>query len=159
MANVKNLLRFYTKTAMLLIFIIGSNWGVSRAANTMDSDSFSDYRISPGDVIHVEILNHPEVSGNYTIGPDGKKTFPVAGVLKLAGLTREEAAERGRGRQKTSGQWLLIKEKDEAATDAFDPVVTWVGSVDEPGQGAIDTVPKPSFSKPQLATEIDRPWV
>ena len=51
------------------------------------------YSLSSGDEIFIEIWGRPELSGKHIIGPDGKITLPVAGVLKLAGLTRETAQE------------------------------------------------------------------
>jgi polysaccharide export outer membrane protein len=49
------------------------------------------YTLGKGDEITVEVWNHPELSGKHLIGPDGKITLPVAGVLALADLTREDA--------------------------------------------------------------------
>jgi polysaccharide export outer membrane protein len=49
------------------------------------------YTLGEGDEITVEIWNHPELSGKHVVGPDGKITVPVTGVLAIAGLTRESA--------------------------------------------------------------------
>ena len=53
-------------------------------------------------------------------------------------------------------QWLLIKEKDAAATTAFDPTETWIGSVDDPDGEPTPAPSVPQFMPPQLATEADR---
>jgi len=50
----------------------------------------SSYTLGEGDEITVEIWNHPELSGRHVVGPDGKITVPVSGVLAVAGLTRED---------------------------------------------------------------------
>ena len=50
-----------------------------------------NYTLGPGDEITVEVWAHPELSAHHIIGPDGKITVPLTGVLTVAGLTREEA--------------------------------------------------------------------
>ena len=54
----------------------------------------SDYRLGPGDIIKLFAVDNPEISREYTIGPDGKISMPMLGVLSLKGLTREQAAAR-----------------------------------------------------------------
>jgi polysaccharide export outer membrane protein len=50
------------------------------------------YQIGEGDEITVEIWDRAELSGKHVVGPDGKITLPVSGSLRIAGLTREQAA-------------------------------------------------------------------
>ncbi len=54
------------------------------------------YLLGEGDVIFVDTWTHPELSGSHVIGPDGKITLSLIGSMRLAGLTREEAAEKVR---------------------------------------------------------------
>jgi polysaccharide export outer membrane protein len=49
------------------------------------------YTLGKGDEITVEIWNHPELSGKHVVGPDGRITLPVAGVISVLDLTREDA--------------------------------------------------------------------
>ncbi len=51
------------------------------------------YKLGAGDEIRLNVWDHEEIAGDYVIGPDGEITLPVAGVVKLVGKTREEAAE------------------------------------------------------------------
>jgi polysaccharide export outer membrane protein len=51
-----------------------------------------DYKLGDGDQISVEVIEYPTLSGKHTVGPDGKITLSVAGSIKVAGSTREEAA-------------------------------------------------------------------
>jgi polysaccharide export outer membrane protein len=48
------------------------------------------YIYGEGDEIAIDVWGHPELSGKQVIGPDGQITLPVAGSVKLAGLSREE---------------------------------------------------------------------
>lgn len=52
----------------------------------------TDYHLGEGDEIELSVWGRPELSGKYIVGPDGKITLPYAGTLKVAGLTRNEAA-------------------------------------------------------------------
>jgi polysaccharide export outer membrane protein len=56
------------------------------------SEAVTDYRLWDGDQIQIDILGRPELSGSHIIGPDGKITLPVFGVLLLRDLTRDQAA-------------------------------------------------------------------
>jgi polysaccharide export outer membrane protein len=49
------------------------------------------YTLGEGDEISLDVWMHPELSGKHVVGPDGKITVPVAGVLALSQLTREDA--------------------------------------------------------------------
>ena len=49
------------------------------------------YLIGPGDGVRVDVFGRPEVSGAHIVGPDGKITVPLMGVVNLNDLTREQA--------------------------------------------------------------------
>ena len=51
-----------------------------------------DYRINPGDVVSIIVINHPEFSLNGQVLPDGTFVFPILGKIKAAGRTRDEIA-------------------------------------------------------------------
>lgn len=52
------------------------------------------YRLGPGDKIVVGVWDRPELSGEHRVGPDGRITLPVTGTLKVAEMTRDEAAAK-----------------------------------------------------------------
>ena len=56
-----------------------------RAQNTYDS-----YILGPGDWVQIELLDLPELSGIFTIGPHGSIYLPRLRALKVEGLTVEE---------------------------------------------------------------------
>jgi polysaccharide export outer membrane protein len=49
------------------------------------------YLFGSGDVVRLDVLGRPEVSGKMVIGPDGVITVPLVGDVNLNGLSREEA--------------------------------------------------------------------
>lgn len=52
------------------------------------------YRLGPGDHLMIQVWGRPELSGKQVLGPDGHITLPLAGSIRLAEDTREEAAQR-----------------------------------------------------------------
>jgi polysaccharide export outer membrane protein len=46
-----------------------------------------EYILQPGDVIAVNVVEHPEFSGRHKIRPDGRINYPVIGEIDVATLT------------------------------------------------------------------------
>ena len=51
-----------------------------------------EYRLGKGDEITVDFAGRPEMQAKLVVGPDGSISLPLAGEVKIAGLTRTEAA-------------------------------------------------------------------
>ena len=52
--------------------------------------NYDAYILGPGDSLSIELLNLPELSGIFTIGPDGTIYLPRLRALQVEGLTIEE---------------------------------------------------------------------
>lgn len=48
------------------------------------------YRLQPGDVIRVEVLEDPDLSRQVFVLPDGNITFPLAGNVRAGGRTLQQ---------------------------------------------------------------------
>jgi len=48
------------------------------------------YLVGEGDVLGVRVVNEAELSGDYTVGPDGTIVFPLLGRLQAAGRSAAE---------------------------------------------------------------------
>jgi polysaccharide export outer membrane protein len=46
-----------------------------------------EYVLQAGDVISVQVVEHPEFSGRHKIRPDGRINYPVIGEIEVASLT------------------------------------------------------------------------
>ncbi|MFP4416299.1 MAG: polysaccharide biosynthesis/export family protein [Fibrobacterota bacterium] len=46
-----------------------------------------DYVLQSGDVIAIQVVEHPEFSGQHKIRPDGRINYPVIGEIEVASLT------------------------------------------------------------------------
>jgi polysaccharide biosynthesis/export protein len=52
--------------------------------------SKSDYVIGPGDLLSVNVMNEPEVTGKVPVRPDGMITVPLIGDVQASGLTPDK---------------------------------------------------------------------
>ena len=66
--------------------------GQTRSLTLQDRSrvSYDAYILGPGDALQIEILDLPELSGNFSIGPDGTLYLPRLRALYVEGLTIEE---------------------------------------------------------------------
>ncbi|MFZ9621945.1 MAG: polysaccharide biosynthesis/export family protein, partial [Prochlorococcaceae cyanobacterium] len=87
-------------TVFGLIAASGSGWAAGtpqpRPATAAPSGSqrakvsYDAYILGPGDSLQVELLDIPELSGTFSIGPDGTMYLPRLRALYVEGLTVEE---------------------------------------------------------------------
>jgi polysaccharide export outer membrane protein len=54
----------------------------------------ADMTLGVGDTFDVRVFGEPELSGTYRVGPEGTITFPLAGVISVAGLEPQALAKR-----------------------------------------------------------------
>ena len=83
--------------------VAASNMGALETKNTEVTDqtqsvpiaqrtkvNYDAYILGPGDGLQIELLDLPELSGRFTIGPDGTLYLPRLRALYVEGLTLEE---------------------------------------------------------------------
>ncbi|MGH7001371.1 MAG: polysaccharide biosynthesis/export family protein [Stellaceae bacterium] len=59
--------------------------------------SDTDYRLGPGDKLHIQVLGAEDLTGDYAVGDNGTISTPLIGDIHAAGATRagvERAMER-----------------------------------------------------------------
>jgi polysaccharide biosynthesis/export protein len=61
--------------------------GQTEPAATAPDSRVQEYVLQPGDVIGINVVEHPEFSGQHKIRPDGRINYPVIGELDVATLT------------------------------------------------------------------------
>ncbi len=66
----------------------------SEIVSAFSAPAESSYTLASGDEIFIEVWGRAELSGHHVIGPDGRITLPVAGILKITDLTREQAQKQ-----------------------------------------------------------------
>lgn len=96
------------------------------------------YRVGMGDVLGVQVIGRAELSGRHTVGPDGRITVPVAGAVKVADLSREEAARAvGKALDRYYVKPAVVLGVEQYTSHR----VTVLGRVQVPGQLAFDHAP------------------
>lgn len=98
----------------------------------------TDYRLGDGDQVTVDVVGRPELSGQQTIGPDGRITLPIAGAVMLRNLTREQAAAEVTKRLSQYYQDIYTTIRvDKYSSNR----VIILGRVENPGIVEFDTAP------------------
>ncbi len=64
----------------------GSNLPLTPAASTDDTN----YRLGPGDKLHVAVVGADDLTGDYQVGDNGAVSMPLIGDVKAQGLTRAQ---------------------------------------------------------------------
>lgn len=96
------------------------------------------YRLGAGDQIQLQVAGRPDISGRHILGPDGAITIPIAGVVGLETLTREEAASR----VQSALDRYYVNPAVQIIVELYTSFrVTVLGRVQVPGQLAFDKQP------------------
>src|SRR5580698_6380242 len=62
--------------------------------NATDPTAVPALRVSPGDLLAVDVFDTPELSAKLRVSENGDIDLPVAGLTHVGGFTAEEAAAR-----------------------------------------------------------------
>ncbi len=71
--------------SMLVCLVSVSVFGQGNSENQQKSQD--EYVIGAGDNLSIQVWREPNLSGNFTVRPDGKITFPLLNDIKAEGLT------------------------------------------------------------------------
>lgn len=58
-----------------------------------DSNSAPEYKVGEGDLLRINVWKEAEISQNVTVRPDGNISLPLAGEIRVAGLTPVQIQE------------------------------------------------------------------
>lgn len=90
-----------------------------------------DYRLAPLDVIHVNVFQVADLSGDYDVDLTGTITLPLIGSVKAVGLTTGQLDDRIT--QLLQAKYLQHPDVNVALKSSSTRVVTVEGSVRNPG--------------------------
>lgn len=69
-----------------------------RVAGARAAAPDADYRIGASDLMGIQVYKNADISGDYSVGPDGTVSLPLVGSIPASGLTEKELADRVRAR-------------------------------------------------------------
>ncbi len=93
------------------------------------------YRLGPGDTVTVTVFNEEQISGEYKIDTEGEIDLPLAGNIKLTGLTVKEAKDR---LENILQEGYLIDPDVSLGVESFRPFYI-LGEVGAPGAYAYES--------------------
>lgn len=96
------------------------------------------YRLSPGDVLGINVQNRPELTVKQSVGPDGRISIPFAGSIKVEDLTREEATAAV---EKSLAPYYTGLTADVEVETYAPTRVLLLGAVKTPGSQSYDSAP------------------
>jgi polysaccharide export outer membrane protein len=97
----------------------------------MDASAQEPYRLNPGDVLQISVWNEESLQQQVLVLPDGTISFPLVGIVKVAGRTPEQV--QGELKQKLSR--LIPDPEINLTVQAVDGnSIFIIGKVNRPGQ-------------------------
>lgn len=94
-------------------------------------DEASRYTLGPTDIITVQVMRHPEVSGQYEINTEGKIQYEFVGDIVMSELTKDDAAKAIKTKLE---EYIVNPDVTVKITGYNSKVVYVVGEVGRPGK-------------------------
>ena len=106
-----------------------SEAGVAELAPGAPDNDLGDYRLAPGDRLTIAVFDEPQLSGDFFIDGGGEILLPVAGSVRISGLTLAEAQELI---QKQFADGVLLRPAVSVRIKEYRPIFV-TGEVKRPG--------------------------
>jgi polysaccharide biosynthesis/export protein len=93
----------------------------------------NDYRVGPGDLLKIAVVNAPELATDARVSESGNITFPFIGAVQVAGLTTR-AAEELIANRLVSGSFVRQPQVSVLVAEFQSQQISVLGQVTKPGQ-------------------------
>ena len=93
--------------------------GVAELAPRAPDDALGDYRLAPGDRLTIDVFDEPQLSGDFIIDGGGEVLLPLAGSVRIIGLTLAGARELI---QKQFADGVLVRPAVSVRIKEFRPI-------------------------------------
>ena len=110
---------------------LGGTTTYNVAPNLEGTAAESKYTLGPADVIEVDVVRHPEVSGQFIINQDGRIQYNFVGDVEIAGLTKAQAVDKLKEKLST---YVISPEMTMKIVGYNSKVVYVIGEVGRPGK-------------------------
>lgn len=99
----------------------------------------NEYRLGPGDSIHIQVFQNPDLTLDTRVSENGAITFPLIGSVSVGGLALS-AAEQQIARQLAEGGYVVKPQVSVVLTQNRSSQVSVLGEVNHPGRFPLETV-------------------
>src|SRR5690242_11749618 len=85
---MRSTMRVALAALAVVLLLSGCSSGSSLPLLETTKTDDSNYRLGPGDKLHIQVLGAEDLTGDYAVGDNGTVSSPLIGDVKAAGLTR-----------------------------------------------------------------------
>lgn len=96
----------------------------------------NDYRVGPGDLLRVNVFDHPELAADLRVSQSGNLTFPLLGQLSVAGKSPHDI-ESDLVQGLATGGFVRQPQVSVLVIDYQSQKISVMGQVTRPGQYAL----------------------
>lgn len=111
---------------------------VANAQGAREQSGRSDYQLGAGDAIRIQVFQSPDLTTEARISENGVISFPLIGVIRIAGMSPTEA-EALIARRLREGKFLQNPQVTLNVTLFRSQQVSVLGNVKNPGRYALET--------------------
>jgi polysaccharide export outer membrane protein len=110
----------------------------STVAHSQADPAANDYALAPGDIVHVQVYQNPDLTTDTRVSESGRISFPLLGGIQVGGLTVQQA-EAVIAKQLSDGH-LVVKPQVTVLLQAVrGNQVAVLGQVNTPGRYPLET--------------------
>jgi polysaccharide export outer membrane protein len=126
-----------TKSLMRTLFISGllSLISVTYAA---PEHAPTDYALAPGDVVHIQVYQNPDLTTDTRISDSGRVSFPLLGGVQIGGLSVSQA-EALIAQQLSDGHFVIKPQVIVLLEEVRGNQIAVLGQVNKPGRFPLET--------------------
>lgn len=124
--------------AALVCFAMAFALVANAQAAREQSGARSDYQLGAGDAIRIQVFQSPDLTTEARISENGVISFPLIGVIRIAGMSPTEA-EALIARRLREGRFLQNPQVTLNVTQFRSQQVSVLGNVKNPGRYALET--------------------
>ena len=99
--------------------------------NLVGTQAESNYTLGENDVIEIEVIRHPEVSGQYVVNQEGNIQYEFVGDVNVSNLTKSEVQTK---LEEKLGEYIISPEITIKIIGYNSKVVYVIGEVARPGK-------------------------
>lgn len=133
--NSKNNRRVFLS---FLLFLCGLPFLTTGALAQASKEAIPEYRLAPGDSIHIQVFQNPDLTLDTRVSETGDITFPLVGAVPVGGRSLGEA-EQAIAKKLEQGKFVVKPQVSVMLTQNRGNQVSVLGQVKNPGRVPLDT--------------------